>query len=85
MRFGIGMRRWCSTRVNPSTGIHVTGQGEYGFCNSECPNHETSKFPTHILYPNFLIEVIFHKKFYLSQAQQVRQPQQHHQQQQDLQ
>ena len=84
MRFQSGMRRWCSTRVDPSTGIHVTGQGEYGFCNSECPNHGTSKFPTHILYPNFLIEVIFHKKFYLSQAQQVRHPQQHHQQQ-DLQ
>ena len=28
-----------------------------------CPNHETSKFPNHILYPNYLIEVIFHKKF----------------------
>ena len=62
MRFGIGMRRWCSTRVDPSTGIHVTGQGEYGFCNSECPNHETSKFPNHILYPDYLIEVIFLKK-----------------------
>ena len=39
-------RRWCSTKINPSTGIHVSGQGEYGFCNSYCPNHEICKFPT---------------------------------------
>ena len=65
MRFQSGIRRWCSTRVDSSTGIHVSGQGEYGFCNSECPNHETSKFPNHILYLNYLIEVIFHKKSFI--------------------
>merc|ERR1719295_901646 len=26
---------WCSTKVDP-TGIHVNGEGNYGFCSSEC-------------------------------------------------
>merc|ERR1719367_2510391 len=26
---------WCSTKVDP-TGTHVNGEGNYGFCNSEC-------------------------------------------------
>merc|ERR1711862_837980 len=26
---------WCSTKVDP-TGTHVNGEGNYGFCSSEC-------------------------------------------------
>merc|ERR1711923_23523 len=26
---------WCSTKVD-STGTHVNGEGNYGFCSSEC-------------------------------------------------
>ena len=63
MRLGCAIaqngRRWCSTRINPLTGIHVSGQGQWGFCNSNCPNHNNSMFPSHILYPNFFMEAIF--------------------------
>ena len=31
--------RWCSTKVD-SRGVHVDGEGEYGFCSSNCPIHE---------------------------------------------
>merc|ERR1712073_127810 len=27
---------WCSTKVDAS-GVHVNGQGHYGFCPSSCP------------------------------------------------
>ena len=37
--FPNGQRRWCSTRINPRTGIHVSGQNEYGYCNTHCPKH----------------------------------------------
>ena len=60
--FPQGQRRWCSTRINPSTGIHVSGQNEYGYCNSHCPNHDTSKFPSHILFQ----KTIFIKCFIFS-------------------
>jgi len=31
-------KKWCSTKVD-STGVHVNGEGNFGFCSSECtPN-----------------------------------------------
>ena len=86
MRLGCAIlqngRRWCSTRINPLTGIHVSGQGQWGYCNSNCPNYENGMFPSHILYPIFLWKSYFHKTLYLFQILQVHQPQQDHQRQQ---
>ena len=31
-------KTWCSTKVD-SSGKHVTGEDEYGFCSRSCPSH----------------------------------------------
>merc|ERR1711874_892019 len=28
-------QKWCSTKVD-SSGVHVNGEGKYGFCSSDC-------------------------------------------------
>jgi len=28
-------QKWCSTKVD-SSGVHVNGEGKYGFCSSSC-------------------------------------------------
>ena len=32
-------RLWCSTKTD-SKGVHVSGQGEWGHCNSDCPTDQ---------------------------------------------
>jgi len=33
-------RRWCSTAVD-NRGNHITGKGNFGFCEESCPKHKT--------------------------------------------
>ena len=30
------VKPWCSTKVDDN-GVHVVGQGKWGYCDSECP------------------------------------------------
>ena len=30
------VKPWCSTKVNDK-GVHINGQGKWGYCGSECP------------------------------------------------
>ena len=39
-------RRWCSTAVD-NRGNHITGKGNFGFCEESCPKHKT---PSKSLY-----------------------------------
>ena len=32
-------KRWCSTKVDED-GVHIAGQGNYGYCGPECPVEE---------------------------------------------
>ena len=51
-------RRWCSTAVD-NRGNHITGKGNFGFCEESCPKHKTPSKNLHfrnihIRCPNFL-------------------------------
>ena len=37
-------KTWCSTKIDDK-GVHVSGQGEYGFCSSTCPKHVEDQAP----------------------------------------
>ena len=65
-QFSQEQRRWCSTRTNPATGIHVSGQNEYGFCNSDCPDHDSGLFESQNLFFEDHV-FIFNEKSYVFQ------------------
>ena len=37
-------KTWCSTKIDEN-GVHVSGQGAYGFCSSTCPKHVEDQAP----------------------------------------
>ena len=40
-------RRWCSTAVD-NRGNHITGKGDFGFCEESCPKHKTQSKDLHL-------------------------------------
>ena len=48
-------RRWCSTAVD-NRGNHITGKGNFGFCEESCPKHKTpsKSFYIYLFFNNYL-------------------------------
>ena len=54
-------KRWCSTAVD-NRGNHITGKGNFGFCEESCPKHKTPSKSLYTPFSKINFDYCLHKK-----------------------